>query len=274
MNRNNNNTNKRPESVAPGNSANGFRLSVAIPVYNEETVLPELYRRLKEVLDQIPGGEHEIVFVDDGSTDATREMLGGLAIADERVKAVLLSRNFGHQSALSAALDHVTGDAVVLMDGDLQDTPETIPRFLEQFNQGFDVVYAVREKRKESALLKCCYASFYRVIHSLSDLDLPEGSGDFAMLSRRVVDRMTAMPERHRYLRGLRYWVGYRQTGITVERDARHSGISKYSFSKLFQLAFDGIFSFSIKPLRAATLIGMAAIVGAVGFAIFSIIAQ
>ncbi len=266
---NHSNNNSKPDQLG-----SEFRLSVAIPVYNEESVLPELYRRLKDVLDQIPGGQHEIVFVDDGSTDATREMLGALAIADERVKAVLLSRNFGHQSALSAALDHVTGDAVVLMDGDLQDTPETIPRFLEQFKQGFDVVYAVREKRKESPLMKFCYASFYRVIHSLSDLALPEGSGDFAMISRRVVDRMTAMPERHRYLRGLRYWVGYRQTGITVERDARHSGISKYSFSKLFQLAFDGIFSFSTKPLRAATMIGMAAIVGSVMFAAFSIVAH
>ena len=271
MNRTNNNlkhglspTDTNPEEL---------RISVAIPVYNEESVLPELCRRLRDVLDGIPG-QHESVFVDDGSIDATREILGGLAIADERVKAVLLSRNFGHQSALSAALDHVTGDAIVLMDGDLQDTPETIPRFLEQFKQGFDVVYAIREKRKESLLLKFCYASFYRVIHSLSDLALPEGSGDFAMLSRRVVDRMTAMPERHRYLRGLRYWVGYRQTGITVERDARHSGISKYSFSKLFQLAFDGIFSFSTKPLRAATLIGMVAIAGSVLFSLFSVIAH
>jgi glycosyltransferase involved in cell wall biosynthesis len=251
-----------------------FRLSIAIPVYNEESVLPELYRRLKDVLDQVEGGPHEIVFVDDGSSDATREILGGLAIADTRVKAVLLSRNFGHQSALSAALDHVTGDAVVLMDGDLQDTPETIPRFLEMYQQGFDVVYAVREKRKEAWWLKTCYAGFYRVIRQLSELNLPEGSGDFALLSRRVVDRMIAMPERHRYLRGLRYWVGYRQTGITVERDARHSGVSKYSFAKLFQLAFDGIFAFSVKPLRAATVLGFAAIAGAMSFVAFAIVAH
>ncbi len=251
-----------------------FRLSIAIPVFNEESVLPELYRRLKNALDQVDGGPHEIVFVDDGSSDATREMLGGLAIADTRVKAVLLSRNFGHQSALSAALDHVTGDAVVLMDGDLQDTPETIPRFLEMYERGFDVVYAIREKRKESWWLKACYAGFYRIIRQLSELDLPEGSGDFALLSRRVVDRMVAMPERHRYLRGLRYWVGYRQTGITVERDARHSGVSKYSFAKLFQLAFDGIFSFSVKPLRAAAVLGFAAITGASAFVAFAIIAH
>jgi len=251
-----------------------FRLSIAIPVYNEETVLLELYRRLTNVLDQVEGGPHEMVFVDDGSSDSTREILEGLAIADTRVKAVLLSRNFGHQSALSAALDYVTGDAVVLMDGDLQDAPETILRFLEQYRHGFDVVYAIREKRKESWWLKACYAGFYRVIHHLSELRLPEGAGDFALLSRRVVDRITTMPERHRYLRGLRHWVGYRQIGIAVERDPRHSGISKYSFSKLFQLAFDGIFSFSVKPLRAATLLGFATTTASLAFVTFSIFAH
>jgi glycosyltransferase involved in cell wall biosynthesis len=250
------------------------RLSVAIPIYNEESVLPDLYRRLKAVLDTTPNGPHEIVFVDDGSHDGSREILGALAIADPRVKVVLLSRNFGHQSALSAALDHVTGDVVVLMDGDLQDTPETIPKFLQMYRQGFDVVYAVREKRKESLLKKICYAGFYKIIHQLSELELPEGSGDFALISRRVVDQMKAMPERHRYLRGLRYWVGYRQTGITVERDARHSGVSKYSLRKLFQLAFDGIFSFSVKPLRAATGIGLMAIFASMLYVAYAIAAH
>jgi len=255
-------------------AAKTFRLSVAIPIYNEESVLPELYRRLKSVLDETSGGPHEIVFVDDGSRDGTREILGALAVVDPRVKVVLLSRNFGHQSALSAALDHVTGDAIVLMDGDLQDTPETIPKFLQMYRQGFDVVYAVREKRKETWLKRACYASFYKVIRNLSELDLPEGSGDFALLSRRVVDQMKAMPERHRYLRGLRSWVGYRQAGITVERDARHSGSSKYSVKKLFQLAFDGIFSFSVKPLRAATGIGLCAIFASMLYVAYAIIAH
>lgn len=251
-----------------------LRLSVAIPVYNEQSVLPELYRRLRNVLDQIDGDDHEIVFVDDGSHDGTREILAALALADTRVKVVLLSRNFGHQSALSAALDYVTGNAVVLMDGDLQDSPETIFRFLETHRQGFDVVYAIREKRKETWWLKICYSAFYSLIHRLSELKLPEGSGDFALLSRRVVDRMKAMPERHRYLRGLRYWVGYPQTGIVVERDARHSGTSKYSFSKLFQLAFDGIFAFSVKPLRAATGMGMLVIAMAVAFVVYAAVAH
>ncbi|MCL4144320.1 UNVERIFIED_CONTAM: hypothetical protein GTU68_037454 [Idotea baltica] len=259
---------------APTTALKPIRLSVAIPLYNEETVLPELHRRLKNVLDTIPGGPHQIVCVDDGSSDGTRDLLAGLAVADPSVNAVLLSRNFGHQAALSAALDHVTGDAVVLMDGDLQDTPETIIRFLEQHQLGFDVVYAVREKRKESWWLKACYAGFYKVIHRLSELKLPEGSGDFALLSGRVVNHIRRMPERHRYLRGLRYWVGYRQTGITVERDARHSGDSKYSFSKLFGLAFDGIFSFSVKPLRAATACGMLTIAASFAFVAYAVFAH
>ena len=253
---------------------NPFRLSIAIPIYNEESVLPELYRRLKAVLNETPGGPHEIVFVDDGSHDRSREILGSLAVDDTRVKVVLLSRNFGHQAALSAALDHVTGDALVLMDGDLQDTPETIPKFIQLYRQGFDVVYAIREKRKESWLKKACYASFYKIIRGLSDLGLPEGAGDFALISRRVVDQIISMPERHRYLRGLRSWVGYRQTGITIERDARHSGASKYSVRKLFQLAFDGLFSFSTKPLRAATAIGLCAILASMIYVAYAIIAH
>ena len=260
-------------NVNPNKMDQGFRLSIGIPIYNEESVLPELYRRLSEVLDQIEG-DHEIVFVDDGSSDGSREILGALTQTDPRVKTILFSRNFGHQAALSAALDHVTGDAIVLMDGDLQDTPETVFRFLEKYEQGYDVVYAVREKRKESLLLRVCYSSFYRVIRKLADLDLPEGSGDFALLSRRVVDRVKTLPERHRYLRGLRHWVGFKQTGITVERDARHSGISKYSFTKLFGLAFDGIFSFSVKPLRAAVGTGVVTIAATFMYVAYSIFAH
>ena len=252
----------------------GYQLSVAVPLYNEETVVLEFHRRLKNVLDQLGGGPHEIVFVDDGSQDATRELLAGLAVADSRVKAIFLSRNFGHQSALSAALDHVSGDAVVLMDGDLQDTPETIPRLLETHLRGFDVVYAIREKRKEAFWLRACYAGFYRLIRELSELNLPEGTGDFALLSKRVVVQMKQLPERHRYLRGLRHWVGFRQTGITVERDARHSGDSKYSLFKLFGLAFDGIFSFSVKPLRAAIGVGAVAILASLAFAAYAIFAH
>ena len=249
------------------------RVSCAIPLYNEESVLPELYRRVISVLAQLPGDGHEVVFVDDGSRDGTLEVLTELALADPRLKVVSLSRNFGHQAALSAALDHVAGDVVLIMDGDLQDTPETVFRFLKKYHEGYDVVYAVRTERKEGWLLRSCYASFYRLIALLSEIDLPLGAGDFALLSRRVVDQMRCSPERHRYLRGLRTWVGFRQVGLEVERAARHSGRSKYSFRKLLQLAFDGIFSFSTLPLRAATLLGLMAIVGSMiyaGYATFS----
>jgi dolichol-phosphate mannosyltransferase len=250
------------------------RVSIAIPVYNEEQVLDELYRRLKAVLDDTPGGPHEIVFVDDGSRDGSLEMLAAIAHADPRVRVVALSRNFGHQAAIAAALDHATGDVVVVMDADLQDTPETIGRFLEKFHEGYDVVYAVRHSRKESWLMRTCYASFYRIIKSLADIDLPLGAGDFALLSRRVVDHLRRSEERHRYLRGLRTWVGYRQIGIPVERAARAAGESKYTLGKLIALAFDGIFSFSTAPLRAATVLGAATVAGSLAFAAFTLYAK
>ncbi len=250
------------------------KISVAIPIYNEESVLPELVRRVSDVLDAQPGGPHEIVFVNDGSSDGSIELLEAYARADPRVKVVELSRNFGHQAALSAALDHVSGDVTVVMDGDLQDTPETIPRFLQQYHQGHDVVYAVRRNRKEGRLLRFCYASFYRVIGSLANIDLPRGAGDFALLSRRVVDQLRRSHERHRYLRGLRTWVGFRQTGIDVERAARYSGESKYSLRQLLKLAMDGIFSFSTAPLRAATVVGLATIVVSLVFAGYSLYAR
>lgn len=234
----------------------GIHLSVAIPVHNEESVLPELLSRLRKVLDGLPGGPHEIVFADDGSTDRTFEMLGRAAREDSRIIAISLSRNFGHQAAISAALDHTSGDAVVIMDGDLQDVPEVIPQFVEKFREGFDVVYAQRVRRKEPLLLRICYFVFYRMMARLSDIRLPLDSGDFGLMSRRVVDQVRGMPEHHRYLRGMRSWVGFRQIGIPVERAERHSGKSKYSMMRLMKLAADGIFAFSIVPIRAAAIAG------------------
>jgi dolichol-phosphate mannosyltransferase len=237
-----------------------FRLSLAIPLHNEETVLPELLRRTRAVLDQIAGGPHEIVFVDDGSTDRTFALLEEAARQDSRIRAISLSRNFGHQAALTAALDHVSGDAAVVMDGDLQDVPEAVPHFVERFQQGYDVVYAQRIRRKEPWPLRLCYFVFYRLMARLSDVRLPLDSGDFGLMSRRVIDRVRRMPEHHRYLRGMRSWVGFRQTGLPVEREERHSGKSKYGFLRLLKLATDGIFAFSIVPIRAAALLGAAAI--------------
>jgi len=234
----------------------GFCLSVAIPIHNEESVLPELLQRLRAVLDRVPGGPHEIVFVDDGSTDRTFEMLAKAPNEDTRIVVVSLSRNFGHQAAITAGLDHVTGDAAVVMDGDLQDVPEVIPQFVEKFQQGYDVVYAQRVRRKEPLALRICYFVFYRMMARLSDIRLPLDSGDFGLMSRRVVEEVRKMPEHHRYLRGMRSWVGFRQVGIEVERAERHSGKSKYSVMRLVKLAFDGIFAFSIVPIRAAALFG------------------
>ena len=234
----------------------GIRLSVAIPVHNEESVLLELLLRLRKVLDGLAGGPHEIVFVDDGSTDQTFEMLSEAARGDSRIIAISLSRNFGHQAAISAALDYASGDAVVIMDGDLQDVPEVIPQFVEKFGEGFDVVYAQRVRRKEPLLLRACYFVFYRMMARLSDIRLPLDSGDFGLMSRRVTDYVRRMPEHHRYLRGMRSWVGFRQVGIPVERAERHSGKSKYSLMRLMKLAADGIFAFSIVPIRAAAIAG------------------
>jgi polyisoprenyl-phosphate glycosyltransferase len=235
----------------------GIRLSVAIPVHNEESVLPELLERLRRVLDGLRGGPHEIVFVDDGSTDRTFAMLCEAAREDSRMIVISLSRNFGHQAAISAALDHASGDAVVTMDGDLQDIPEAIPQFVEKFGEGFEVIYAQRVRRKEPLLLRICYFLFYRMMAGLSDVHLPLDSGDFGLMSRRVVDQVRRMPEHHRYLRGMRSWVGFRQTGIPVERAERHSGKSKYSLLRLIKLAADGLFAFSIVPIRATALLGM-----------------
>ena len=234
----------------------GTRLSVAIPIHNEETVLPELLRRLRCVLDGLAGGPHEIVFVDDGSTDRTFEILQQAALQDTRIVVVSLSRNFGHQAAITAALDHAVGEAVVVMDGDLQDVPEVIPKFVEKYQQGYDVVYAQRVRRKEPWPLRLCYFVFYRMMARLSDVHLPLDSGDFGLMSRRVINQVRRMPEHHRYLRGIRSWVGFRQVGVAVERAERHSGKSKYSLIRLVKLATDGVFAFSIVPIRAAALVG------------------
>jgi polyisoprenyl-phosphate glycosyltransferase len=252
----------------------GFRLSVAIPVHNEESVLPELLQRLRNTLDKLPGGPHELVFVDDGSTDRTFEMLAAAARQDPRILALSLSRNFGHQVAITAALDQVTGDATVVMDGDLQDIPEEIPRFVERWGEGFDVVYAKRVRRKEPWALRLCYYVFYRMMAGLSDIRLPLDSGDFGLMSRRVVEQLRRMPEHHRYLRGLRSWVGFRQTGLEVERAERHSGKSKYSLTRLLKLAFDGIFAFSIVPIRVASLFGAFVIVLSFLYALYALYAK
>ena len=250
------------------------RLSVAIPVHNEVAALPELLSRLMNVLNDLPGGPHEIIFVDDGSTDETFVFLEEAAKNDSRIVVIALSRNYGHQAALTAALDYVSGDAAIVMDGDLQDVPEAIPEFVQKYSQGYDVVYAQRIRRKEPWVLRLCYFFFYRLLAKLSDVRLPVDSGDFGLISRRVIDQLRRMREHHRYLRGMRGWVGFRQTGLVVEREERHSGKSKYSVMRLLKLAADGIFAFSIVPIRAAALLGAGAIVLSGLYVLYSLYAR
>jgi dolichol-phosphate mannosyltransferase len=250
------------------------RVTVATCLLDEEEVLPELLERVTAVLDSLPGGPHEFVIVDDGSSDRTFSLIRAAAGRDPRIVGISLSRNFGHQAALSAALERATGDVVVLMDGDLQDPPEEIPRFLAAFEDGYDVVYAQRTNRSEHWLLRACYHGFYRIIGKLADSELPLDAGDFSLLSRRVVDEIVAMPEHNRYLRGLRAWVGFRQIGVPVARAVRAGGTPAYTPRKLFRLAFDGIFAFSVAPLRAAALIGAATTVGAFAYAGYAVIAR
>lgn len=247
------------------------RVSLAIPLYNEEDVVPELIRRTTSVLDNLPGGPHEIVLVDDGSSDSTLERLERAAAADPRIVVVALSRNFGHQTALAAGLDQVSGDVTVLLDGDLQDPPEAVPTLVEWYLLGYDVVYVQHVKRKESWWLRLCYYMFYRLLAALSSVQLPLDSGDFGLMSRRVVSEIRKMPEHHRYLRGLRTWVGFRQIGIAIERSTRHAGRTKYTPLKLLKLASDGIFAFSIVPLRGAAILGAVAIALSIPFSLYSI---
>jgi glycosyltransferase involved in cell wall biosynthesis len=248
-----------------------MRVSIGIPLHNEQEVFPELLARLLQVLDALPGGPHQIVFVDDGSTDGTPQLLRDAARRDARVKVVALSRNFGHQAALGAALDYATGDALVLMDGDLQDEPEVIPELLRQHEAGADVVYTRRASREEGLLLRAAYKLYYRIMSAMSEVPVPLDSGDFALLGAPVVAALRRMPERQRYLRGLRTWVGFKQVGVDVQRKARSAGRPKYTTWKLIQLALDGICSFSTVPLRAAALTGLAAIVASVAFAIYAV---
>ena len=250
------------------------RVSVAVPLFNEEKNLPELLPRLRRILDGLSGGPHEMVFVDDGSSDRSFEILREAASSDPRLVAISLSRNFGHQYALSAAIDNVTGDLVIVMDGDLQDPPEAIPLLLAELAKGYDVVFAKRIGRKEAWPLQFCYFLFYRLIAHLADVQLPRDAGDFAVLTRRVVDRLKALPERHRYLRGLRAWVGFRQTGVAVERSGRYAGASRYGFWKLLRLALDGVFAFSMAPLRAASLLGFVTICGTLLYVAYALYAK
>jgi len=234
-------------------------VSVVVPLYNEGANVATLVVRIAGAMAVAlgPGDDYEIVAVNDGSGDATLSKLRVAAARERRIVIVDLSRNFGHQIAATAGLDHARGDAVVLMDGDLQDPPELIAEFLERWRAGYDVVYAVRKSRAgESAFKRLTARVFYRLIRRLTNVSIPVDTGDFRLMSRRVVDALGETREKHRFLRGLVSWVGYRQTGVTYERDARLHGESKYPLSKMLKFAIDGVTSFSEIPLRFATYLG------------------
>jgi dolichol-phosphate mannosyltransferase len=229
-------------------------LSVVVPLYNEEGTVTELAARLEGALSELP---YELLLVNDASTDATGELLDALADRDPRVRVIHLARNFGHQAALTAGLEHARGDAVAMLDGDLQDPPELIPAMLGHWRGGSDVVYAVRTQRAGESRTKLRTARwFYRLFGSLSEVELPENSGDFRLLDRRALDALLSMRERNRFLRGMTVWIGYTQTAVPYERDPRFAGETKYTMRRMLRFSFDAITSFSWMPLQFATVLG------------------
>jgi dolichol-phosphate mannosyltransferase len=229
-------------------------LSVVAPVFNEEATIREFYGRVCSALE---GLTFELVLVDDGSRDGSAAALEEIAVADPRVRVVYLSRNFGHQTALTAGLDHASGDAIVMLDADLQDPPELIVTMLDHWRAGCDVVYAVRQQREGESWFKLATARwFYRVFDSLTSVELQHNSGDFRLLDRRALDALLSMRERNRFLRGMTVWVGFTQAAVPYDRDARYAGETKFSFAKMLRFSLDAISSFSHRPLQLATLLG------------------
>lgn len=234
-------------------------LSIVMPCHNEQEVLPETYERTTAFGKSLhaQGMDYEIVFINDGSKDQTPVILDRLAAEDPRVRAVHLTRNFGHQPAVSAGLTIARGDVVAILDADLQDPPEVLPMFLDKWREGYQVVYAVRKKRKEWFGKRLGYWTFYRLFAMVSELEMPLDSGDFCVMDRSAVDLLNQLPERQRFVRGLRTWIGLKQTGVAYERDARAAGTPSYGFRALLRLASDGLISFSVAPLRFTTRMGI-----------------
>ena len=233
--------------------------SIIAPIYNELENLPELYPRVRDVLDQT-GEPWELILVDDGSSDGSTDIIRKLAETDSRVRPIIFARNFGHQIAVTAGIDYSRGQAVVIIDADLQDPPEVILKLIEKWREGYEVVYAVRQEREGESWFKKTTASlFYRIIHRITDVNIPLDTGDFRLMDKKVVDVMKTMREKHRFLRGMSAWVGFRQTGVKYRRAARFAGETKYPLRKMIQLALNAITSFSYVPLQLATYLGFIA---------------
>lgn len=234
------------------------RYSVVIPVYNEEAVLCQIYRRLKQVMD-LTGDTYELIFVNDGSRDSSAVMIKSLRDQDDAVKLITFSRNFGHQVAITAGMDYASGAAVMVIDADLQDPPELILEMIVKWQEGYEVVYAKRTERKGETFFKKQTARwFYRLLRAATDIDIPVDTGDFRLLDRRVCDELKRLPEKNRYVRGLVSWVGFRQIAVEYVRDERSAGETKYSLKKMMKLSMDGMTSFSLKPVKMASYAGWA----------------
>jgi dolichol-phosphate mannosyltransferase len=238
-------------------------ISLVVPAYNESAVLQQLYDRVAAAA-QSWRDDWELLIIDDGSYDNTFDIASRIAARDARLKILSFSRNFGHQPAVTAGLAYASGDIVAVIDADLQDPPEELLRFIDKCREGYDVVYAIRTKRKEGPLKRLAYFCYYRFLRKLSSIEIPLDSGDFCVLSRQIVDVMNRLPERNRFVRGLRSWAGFRQTGLAYERHARLAGEPKYTFAKLVKLGLDGVFSFSYKPLHLLMLAGV--VIGSIAF--------
>lgn len=237
-----------------------MQYSLILPVYNEEENIERLYARLVKIMDQLTN-DYELIFVNDGSVDQTPHLLAKLHQKNNSVKIINFSRNFGHQTAVTAGLHYARGQYVAILDADLQDPPEILPRFFDKLKSGYDVVYAVRKNRKEGTIKKFMYDLFYRTLRVITDIDIPLDSGDFCAINQKVVRILNSLPERNRFIRGLRRWIGFKQIGLEYERNPRSAGKSKYTLARLFKLAFDGIFSFSYIPLQMMFFLGLLSLV-------------
>ena len=239
--------------------ASPYLISVVVPVFNESAGIRAFHERASKALAALPGSSYELIYVDDGSADDSWAQLAGFAASDSHIRVVKLSRNFGHQIAITAGLDRARGDCAVVIDADLQDPPEVIARMVEKWRSGFDVVYGVRSKRRGESALKLLTASaFYRVLDRITGISIPLDAGDFRLMSRRALDQLNQLREKDRFVRGLVSWIGFPQAGVEYERDERVAGETKYPLRKMMKFAFDGITAFSTAPLKLASWLGYA----------------
>ncbi len=249
------------------------KISVVIPVYNEEEVAKTSYLRIQKVMEDLKQYDYEMLFVDDGSRDKTFNLLQEIAKENQKVKILSFSRNFGHQAAVTAGIQYVTGDAVIIMDADLQDPPELLPEMVALWEEGNEVIYGQRRSRKGESAFKLLTAKmFYRTLNALSDVEIPKDTGDFRLVDKKVIDVINIMPEHNKFLRGLFSWVGFQQKAYFYEREERKAGKTKYPFQKMWKLASDGIISFSTKPLKIVGGLGCVTIILSIAILIYSLV--